>query len=324
MKISFGKKKIRVILRWVFWVLLIQFVLINITGAIYAYHLTYFYDAPAFRNRPAPQNIFVKTWHLFRGPEYFRLREKGIPDYPYRGVTLYTKDSIAIAGWYIPADSSKGTVLLLHGLGGNMETILKVAYSFHEMKYSIMMIDYRAHGSSGGHVFTFGARETEEVKLAYDYVVSTGERNIFMYGFSMGAVLAAKTIYDYGLKPSGLIMDASFATLRDHFRARARILGFPSEPFATLVTFWSGVERGFNGFRLSACRYVEKVDCPVLLEFGEMDKLVLRSETECIFKHIRSPQKKLVEYDDVGHYIYVEVDPIKWEREVNNFLNVWK
>jgi len=320
---SLPKNKIRVALRWIGWILLVQFILINMSAALYAYKFTYIHDSP-----PPPssgsKNIFVKTWHLFRGPRSYRSVEKSTPDYSYRQQTFYTKDSIAITGWYIPADSSKGSVILLHGLGGNMETILKVAYSFHGMHYNVMMIDYRAHGLSGGQVFTYGIRETEEVKLAYDYVSSQGEKNIFFYGFSMGAVLAAKTIYDYGLKPSGLIMDASFATLRDHFRARARVLGFPTEPFATLTTFWSGIERGFNGFKLSACRYVEKVDCPVLLEFGEKDGLVMRSETLCIFDHIKSSQKKLVEYEGVGHFIYVEVDPIKWEREVSGFLSTRK
>ncbi len=316
-----NKKKRRTILRWILWVLLIQFVLINISGALYGYKLTYFYDVPDAPIPASSKNIFAKTWHLFRGPKYFRSPVKENPDYPFQSITLFTKDSIAIAGWYIPVDSSKGTVLLFHGLGGNRETLLDVAYAFHEMNYNVMMIDYRAHGNSGGHVCTYGVRESEEAKLAYDYVSAKGEKNIIMYGLSMGAVVAAKSIYDYGLTPSKLIMDIPFASLRDHFRDRARILGFPSEPFGTLVTFWAGIERGFNEFQHNTCRYVEKIYCPVLLEYGAKDQLALKSETDCIYNHIASSQKKLVEYEDAGHAIFLKFDPIKWKKEISDFLN---
>lgn len=316
------EKKGRKIIRWIAWVLLAQVILINISAALYGYKLTYYYNLPSKPIPPSSQNVFAKTWHLFRAPRYFRLPVTETPECPYDTVTLFTKNNIPIRGWYMPVDSARGTVLIFHGLGGNKETMLGSAYLFRDMNYNVMMIDYRAHGSSGGHICTYGVKESEEAKLAYDFVKQKGEKNIILYGTSLGAVVVAKAVYDYGLAPSHIIMDMPFASLRDHFRGRARVLGFPSEPFGTLVTFWAGVERGFNGFNHNTCRYVKKIHCPVLMEYGTLDKLVLKSETDCVFNNIASPDKKLVAYEDEGHSFFFKTDPIKWKREMENFLGI--
>lgn len=313
-------KKLKTVFRWIAWVLIIQFVLINISAAFYGYKLTYFFDPPSSPIPPSSKNIFAKTWHLFRGPRFFRSPVIITPDLFYDSVKLFTKNNIAIDGWYIPADSAKGTVIIFHGLAGNKATMLSYAEEFHAMHFHVMMIDLRAHGNSGGHITTLGWRESEEAKLAYDFILQKGEKNIILYGSSLGAVIVAKAAYDYNIKPSRIILDLPFASLRDHLRGRARILGFPSEPFGTLVTFWAGIERGFNGFHHNTCHYVEKIHCPVLLQYGANDKLVLRRETESVFSHIGSAEKKLVQYENAGHEYLIKNDPAKWRAEVGNFL----
>ena len=47
----------------------------------------------------------------------------------------------------------------------------------------------------------------QKVKLAYDYVLRKGERNITLYGVSLGATVIAKAVYDYGLSPSRIIFE---------------------------------------------------------------------------------------------------------------------
>ena len=149
-----------------------------------------------------------------------------------------------------------------------------------------------------------------------------GEKNIILYGSSLGAVVITKAINDYKISPSRIILDLPFASLHDHLRGRARVLGFPSEPFGALVTFWAGIENGFNGFRHNTCRYAKKIQCPVLMQYGANDKLVLKRETECVFSHIASVEKKLVQYENAGHEYLLRNDPAKWRLEVGNFLKV--
>ena len=313
------KKKSRLILKWILWILIVQFILINISGIFYGYRLTHFYEASSIPSYKA-KNIFSKTWRLFTGPKFQKSPVTEIPHFPYETLLLHTKRNNNIEAWYIAVDSAKGTVILFHGLGSNKASLLNEAYEFRYLGFNVMLVDLRAHGNSDGNTTTLGVEESEEVKLAYDHILSMGEKNIILYGLSLGAVVIAKSISDYQLKPARIILDAPFRSLRDHLRGRARIIGFPDEPFATLVTFWSGVERGFNGFKHNTCRYAEKINCPVLLQYGAHDKLVSPGETNSIFEHIASPDKKLVIYSFAGHQSFLSNDPGKWRKETGDFL----
>jgi alpha-beta hydrolase superfamily lysophospholipase len=314
------RKKLRATLKWILWVILVQIVLINITAILYAYKLTHFYE-PSPTPLHASKNIFTKTWKLFTGPKFKKSPITEVPHFPYETVQLITHDSIKLESWYLPVDSSKGTALLFHGLGSNKGSMLEEAYEFRYMGYNVMLVDLRAHGNSGGHTTTAGVFESEDVKLAFAFIEKKGEKNIILYGLSLGAVVIAKSIYDYGISPSHIIMDAPFESLKAHLRGRARVLGFPEEPFATLVTFWSGIERDFNGFKHNTCRYAGKINCPVLMQYGVQDKWVLPEETKDIFESIASKNKKLVIYQNADHGAFLQNDPMKWRNEMKIFLN---
>ncbi|MBC7872933.1 MAG: alpha/beta hydrolase, partial [Ferruginibacter sp.] len=294
-KLSF---KLPAYVRWIGWVLLVQFILINISAALYAYKFTHVYDDPSLRNAKPAGNVFVKTWRLFAGPRQPRSIISESPTFPFDTVTLKTGKGIFIDAWYGKTDSAaKGTVILFHGIAGNKGMLLAEAYEFRYLGYNVLLVDYRAHGNSGGQTTTIGIREPEEVKLAYDFIGGKGETRIFLYGISMGAVVVSKAIADYDLKPAGTILEMPFASLQTHLQARARPNGFqglPEKPFGFFVTWWMGIERGFNGFRHKTYSYVKKMNGPVLLQWGSLDSYVSARESDKVYKAIASPQKKLV------------------------------
>jgi len=111
-----------------------------------------------------------------------------------------------------------------------------------------------------------------------------------------------------------------FDNLEKLFGKRGEMLGFPQEPFGTLVTFWASIERGFNGFKQNTSKYAEKINCPVLLQYGALDKLVSLREINSIFKHIPSTDKKLVGYENANHDFLLGKDPAKWRKEISEFL----
>lgn len=322
MKNAKTKRKLRSILVWVAWVLLIQLILINISAAFYAHKLTHLHTATdgTLKNQESG-NIFSKTWRLFTGPNMYKQSLKKAPSFPYSTVVLKTTNAISIEAWYAKADSSSlGTVILFHGLMGNKGDVLDEAAAFREMGYDVMLADTRNHGNSGGSSITIGYKEAEEVKLAYDHVQQAGEKNIFLWGVSMGAVEILKAVSDHQLKPSGVIAEMPFLSLQSHLEARARQVGFPRQPFAFFTTFWIGVERGFNGFGFQTTKYAKDINCPVLHQYGEKDEFVLKRETTKVFSAIASTNKKLVSYDDAAHESFLRKDPVTWRREVKTFL----
>ncbi len=313
-------KKLRTALRWITWVLLAQFVLMNISAIFYASRLTYIKNsAPPLAGSGG--NIIHRTVKLFTGPRLYRLPEQESPVFPFDTVQLQTSGGITIQAWYGKQDTAaRGTVILFHGVTSNKATMLVEANEFRYWGYNVLLVDFRAHGNSGGNITTYGIKEAEDVKLAFDYISSTGEKNIILWGISMGAVTVAKAVADYGLQPKGVILEAPFASMEKHFKGRARTLGFPAQPFGWLVTKWAGIIRGVKAGQHKTTRYVSKITCPALVQWGRLDTYVLQQEAEDVYNAIPAAEKKLVVYENTGHASMAQQETDKWRAEVSQFL----
>src|SRR5436190_2680796 len=316
-----SKKTVR-ILKWIGNVLLAQLILINISAAFHAYKFTHYYDDDKTRNQqPSQGKPLLRTWRLMTGKKLAKSLIQYYPITPYDTVLLTMANGKKLEAWYMKADSAKGTVILFHGLGSNKGNVLGEAIEFNSFGYNTMLVDMRAHGNSEGIVNSLGYNESEEVKLAYDHISKKGEKNIVLWGMSLGAVIVTKAIWEYDLKPQKIILEMPFDRLQDHIRARARISGFPAEPFGFFVTFWTGIEQGYWGYSHKTSRYVKKINCPVLLQWGSNDDYVLKKETEKIFAAINSTKKKLEIYKGAGHVPLLAANASKWDETVNEFLN---
>jgi alpha-beta hydrolase superfamily lysophospholipase len=315
------RKHFRSALRWIGWVLLAQVVLINISAALYADKLTRYYSEIPEDHSNSSGNIFIKSWKLFTGPRYAKPVVTTVPVFAYDTVKLTTRKGIRIDAWYGAADSAaKGTVILFHPIMNTKVSLLDEVNEFRYQGLNVLMIDFRGHGNSGSNHTTIGVRESEEVKLAFEYIRSRGEKNIYLYGISMGAVAIAKALSDYRLQPSGVILEAPFFSLQSYLKAKAGMLGFPKQPFAFFTTFWIGAEKSFNGFKHKTARYVKSVSCPVLFQWGTLDNYVLLPEIQEIFDATASAHKKLVIYEGGRHESFLRKDPAKWRNEVGTFL----
>lgn len=311
-------KKIRFYLKWAAWIVIAQFILANISASIYAYKLTHFYDAPP--PLVGSQNVFHKSWKLFTGPTLHKDINEPEPLFQYETLELKTSEGISIDTWYSKTDSSTSCVILLHGYSANKSFVAQEAAVFKQWGYSVLLFDLRGHGKSGGNATSFGIKEIDELQKAFEFVRQKGNTKIILYGVSLGAGICLKAVADNKIHPNAIIADVPFENLHKHFKGRARILGFPSEPFAALTTFWVGVEKGYNGFQLDVSTYAKKVTCPVIVEWGEEDPLVLRTEVESVFNPLASKNKKLVTYPRVGHGGFVRQDAVAWNKEMQAFL----
>jgi alpha-beta hydrolase superfamily lysophospholipase len=322
MKNKTNSEKIIYLLKWIGRVVLVQLILINISAAFHAYRFTHYYDDDKIRNQASSAGKpLLRTWRMMTGKKLAKSQIQYHPVIPYDTVNLTTAGGLKLEAWYMKADSAKGTVILFHGLNSNKGNILSEAFAFNSFGYNTMLVDIRAHGNSDGVVNTLGYKESEEVKLAYDFVKASGEKNIVLWGMSLGAVIITKSVWQYELKPQKIILELPFDRLQDHIRARARISGFPGEPFGFFVTFWTGTEQGYWGYGHKTSRYVKKIDCPVLLQWGSADEYVLKPEIEKIFSAIKTNHKKMEIYDGAGHGPLLPGHELQWEKAVTDFLN---
>lgn len=315
-----AQSRSRRIIKWIFSVILFQVVLINISAAFHAHRITHYYDDEKVRQlRSSSGTVLLRTWRLMTGRKYPKSLIGSYPSVPYDTIRLATSRGTSIECWYLRSDSSKGSVILFHGLSSNKSNHLSEAYAFLEMGYNTLLVDFRAHGNSGGSSVSLGVKESEEVRLAYDHLKSMGEKNIVLWGMSLGAVVIAKAIDEYGLQPSGIILEMPFDRLQDHVRARARVFGFPDEPFGFVVTLWTGLEQGYWGFGHKTSKYIRSVQCPALLQWGAKDNYVTSRETRRIYENMPA-NKSIVVYENAGHQHLLGHDEAKWRKAVGGFL----
>jgi alpha-beta hydrolase superfamily lysophospholipase len=312
------KQKLRQLFIWIFWIIIIQIILANISAAIYAYKFTHFYTNPP-PYQPT-KNVFAKTWKLFVGPRIYKLPADTTTLPGYEKIKLQTNNQLPIEGWYGSSDSVKACVVFLHGITNSKDILLPEAEQFKKSGYNVLLIDFRAHGNSGGNKSSFGVKETDEVQKAFEFAKAKGNKNILLYGSSLGSVVALKAVAEGKVHPQAIITDMPFGSLQDHLKARARTLGFPSEPFAFLVTLWIGIENGYNGFNHDTYDYAEKVKCPVLIQWGDKDIYVIEEEINNIFQKLGSKEKRLIVYPGINHESYLRYDPVNWQKNVRSFI----
>lgn len=295
------------------------FVLLNLIVIFHAYKFTHFYDHGEVQLIPASQKSgWNKTKDILFGFNAEK-QQNTLPDTAYATVKLKTRDGLILEGWQISVVNARGTVILFHGHGGKKSGTLAEAYQFSKMGYNCFLLDFRAHGNSGGNTCTIGYHESEDVKLAYNYVQHAGEKNIVLWGISMGAATITKAVHDYQLTPNKIILEMPFGSLSAAVEGRIRLMHLPAEPLSTLLTFWGGTIRGFWAYNLKPSEYVKEIRCPVLLQWGRHDPRVSEKETMELYQNISS-SKKLVVYENSGHESLYKKQPQLWLKEVNTFL----
>lgn len=309
------------LLRRALRVLAVLIVLLNIMAIFHACRFTYFYDdKDTVVKKPEQMTGWDKTKVILFGLQYPKSVNDILPNIPFDTLSLMTADHLRLRGWYIPKDSAKGTVILFHGHGSSSGKILDEAYYMHSLGFNTLLMDFRAHGNSEGNVSTIGYREAADVKAAYDYIRAKGEKNIVLWGVSLGAATITRAIAVYDVKPEKVILELSYGTLSAAAKGRIRTMGLPEQPIAGLLTFWGGTVRGFWAFGLNPEEYAKKINCPVLVQHGALDARVTRAESETIFDNIPYKGKKLVVYETAKHESLCKKEPKKWKREIKSFL----
>ena len=307
------------IIRSLVKIVLAFFILLNIVVICHAYKFTHYYNVGEVKVTPLKEKSgWDKTKDLLFGFNAVK-QVNSIPDSNYKTVYLTTKDNLKLEAWLMQVPNAKGTVAMFHGHGSKKSAILTEANSFHKMGYNTLLLDFRSHGSSEGNTCTIGYNEAEDVNLAYKYLQQQGEKNIVLWGISLGAATITKAVNDYGITPQKIILEMPFGSLPDAVKGRVKIMGLPQEPISTLLTFWGGVQNGFWAFNLKPSEYAKKIKCPVLLQRGTNDARVTEIETKEIFDNI-STNKKWVEYASSAHQSLCASEHDKWVTEVSAFL----
>lgn len=306
-------------LKRILFTCLVFFILLNIICASQAYYFTHYFE----NVKPQEAGIFT----ALLGTEVPKSIIADSLKVPHSSVEFKTKDGLKLAAWKLSHTDNKdtvpakGTVLMFHGYGSCRSGIINEATAFYNMGYNVLMTDFRSHGQSDGSASTIGYIETEDIKLAYDYIKAAGEKNIILWGVSMGAATIIKTMTDYSdVQPSKIILEMPYATMVEAAEGMLRNMGVAQEPFGTLLIFWGGTEQGYWAYGMKPEEFAKNIHCPVLLQWGKNDIRVKESETDEVYKNLGTSKKQLVIYNNCGHESLYTKEPAKWLQSVSSFL----
>jgi pimeloyl-ACP methyl ester carboxylesterase len=236
-------------------------------------------------------------------------------------------DSVELRGWKVRPLSPNGDwVLLFHGVSDNRTGVLGAAEILLRHCYSVVMMDSRAHGESGGDMATYGWKERYDTVAVTSALYATEKvSHLYALGVSMGAAIALQSA---AVEPriEGVIAEDPLANLRE---VSYDYTGLHWSPLLGKTLFrpaaMAGIAAlakagGFNPDDVSPEKAVAARPFPVLLICGTWDRTISCRHAERIYRAARGPRELWI-VQGAEHASALGRDPIGYEDHVIHFLH---
>lgn len=186
---------------------------------------------------------------------------------------VVTDDDKRIHGWYFPGENSDQVIVLSHGNAGNISNRISIAETLLETGASVLMYDYRGYGKSEGTPNEKGLYK--DIEAVTKGLISEGysEKNIFMYGRSLGGSVAAYAATKFNV--GGLILDSAFINLRSMVR----------DVYPFVPTFLAR-------YKFPTDQYLKELkDTPVIILHSRNDELVSFDNGKYLYDAANEPKQ---------------------------------
>ena len=300
-------------------ILIILLLIIILGGSWYAYCVTFY----------SPKKHRVSPNAPLRGEQYEAVadnisRISGIMQrFSFEEITVRGHDGTLLYGRFYHEKDNAPIEILFHGYRSHPYRDCSGGHALaRKMGFNTLVVDQRAHGSSGGRTITFGIRERLDCLTWVQYLNQRfgTDTPIILSGLSMGAatVLMAAGL-DLPENVICIIADSPYSSPSAIIKKVCKDEGYPvglCTPFLHLAP------RLFGGFRLGACTAKESVrhaTVPILLIHGEDDRFVPCEMSLEIAANCSSPVE-VATFPDAGHGLSYMTDPIRYEKVFSHFL----
>ena len=215
---------------------------------------------------------------------------------PWEPIRLSAADGTALSAWVIRHPQPAGVLLLFHGFGSSKAEWLDVAAALHRGGcFSLLMLDFRGHGHSGGKTASFGFQELQEVRAALDFLAADpGLKGLPVgcWGVSMGgsiALLAAARFAEI----LGVVADSTYAEFGKAV-ARAQWLTYhiPRVPLGQMVLRAVELRLGCRASQLDPVRAVGLIAPRSLFVIhGGRDATIPMEEAQSLYQAAHEPKE---------------------------------
>lgn len=239
------------------------------------------------------KSLYIPFRHIDETPKSLGLE--------YVDLSITTPDRIVINAWFIPKEEPKGTILFIHGNGGNLShRLAKIAF-FYELGFNVFIFDYRGYGKSTGAPSEKGLYM--DAQACYDYVIKilkTSSDKIILYGESLGGAVAIDLAGRNRVK--ALILEGVFPSVADMAR---RLLPF-------LPSF-------LLGSKFDSVSGIDKISVPKLFIHSRNDEIIPFDLGKKVFDRAAFPKEFFEIHGGHNDAFFNQIGILK--KRIGDFLN---
>jgi len=189
---------------------------------------------------------------------------------------------------------SLGTMLLIHDIHRSNASMLSLGRRLADMGYDVVLPDLRAHGSSTGEYFTYGALEKRDLKVIMDGLLREGgiDDKIIAYGSGLGGSIA---IQYAAIDPHcvGVVAYQPYVDIKAALHKDGGFVGLSDTQLDEVIKLGGDMAK-FDPVEASTVASAAKLTCPLMIVRRRADMGYPDSESTAIYD--ASPgAKELVE-----------------------------
>lgn len=228
-------------------------------------------------------------------------------------------------------------VLILHGWGKGSDSWIEVQKLLTEKGYKVICPDLPGFGKSQKPPQPWGLDNYCDFIEKFIFVLNL--EKFYLLGHSFGGALAVKCCLKFPQKIEKLFLIAAACFRRRNFKKRLFFLIAKIFKIFSFLPFYQQIRKSFYKFIVKESDYpytegimrdsylkiikedlenvLEKIQVPVIIIWGEKDKIKKLKEAQRISKEIKNSKLKILE--NVGHNPHSET-PQKLAETITHFL----
>ena len=244
---------------------------------------------------------------------------------PYEEVHITAKDGVDLFGRYYHHKDGAPVALIFHGYTGYAQRDGLGGYILcRKLGYNVLLPDQRAHGRSGGHTITMGAKEQYDAQSWANWAAERFGQNIplFLMGVSMGAatvMLASGLPLPSSVK--GIVADCGYTSAEEITR-KCLPNYLPHAPVDAAYAVGRLGARLYGRFEpnnIDCTAAVSKATVPILFIHGEEDDFVPCEMSRKNFDACAS-RKQLLTIPGAAHAVCYYRDTEKYTAVTTKFF----
>ena len=238
--------------------------------------------------------------------------------------SLTSEDGLTLNAHYLPLDNSHRYAIICHGYGGNSTQMSGYAKRFHNLGFSVLAPDARAHGESEGEYYGMGWPERKDIlDWANQLIARDPDAEIVLFGVSMGGATVMMTAgEELPEQIKCIVEDCGYTSVWDEFSLQlSTLFSAPEFPlmYTTDLICRMRAEYGFQ--EASSVEQLKKAEAPMLFIHGEEDTFVPYSMLDQVYNACASAEKEKLTIPGAGHGVAASVEPDLYWSTVESFVN---